>query len=104
MIDLVAINLDAITAICRRHRVRSLFLIGSATTTEFDPSRSDIDFLVEFLPDAPRTGLSGAYFALRDDLASLLGRPIDLIERGALTNPYVAGSVAATRVPLYAAA
>jgi len=104
MLDLLESNLPAIRALCARHRVRALSLFGSAATLDFDPEGSDIDFLVEFLPDAPRTGLSGAYFALRDDLAALLGRPVDLLETTALTNPHVAATVEQSKVPLYAAA
>ena len=104
MIDAIEANLDAIRKLCERHRVRSLALFGSAATGTFDPARSDIDFLVEFLPDAPRTGLAGAYFALREELATLLGRPVDLLEASALTNPFVAESIQQAKVPLYAAA
>jgi predicted nucleotidyltransferase len=104
MIDVIKANLDAVAALCRTHRVRTLHLFGSAATGSFDPERSDIDFLVEFLPDAPRTGFGGAYFALRDDLSGLLGRPIDLAEATALRNPYVISSIEQSKVPLYAAA
>jgi predicted nucleotidyltransferase len=39
----------AIGELCRRHRVRRLDLFGSgARATDFDPARSDVDFLVEF--------------------------------------------------------
>lgn len=104
MIEPLASNMDEIRTLCARHRVRVLFLFGSAATSDFDPTRSDFDFLVEFLPDAPRTGLSGAYFALREDLSALLGRPVDLVEATALTNPYVASTIEQSKVPVYAAA
>lgn len=104
MIPLIQSNLPAIRALCRTHRVRSLHIFGSASTDTFDPTHSDLDFLVEFLPDAARTGLSGAYFALRDDLAALLGRPIDLIEAGAVSNPFVLETIDRSKAALYAAA
>ena len=53
MIDLLNSNIAEIRALCDHHRVRALHLFGSATTDHFDPAQSDIDFLVEFLPDAP---------------------------------------------------
>ena len=34
--------------LCGRYRVLSLSLFGSATRDDFDPERSDYDFLVEF--------------------------------------------------------
>lgn len=104
MIGLLQANLPAIRALCERHRVRSLSVFGSAASHEFDPATSDLDFLVEFLPDAPRNGLAGAYFALRDDLAALLALPIDLLEAPALKNPFVAASIEQSKVSLYAAA
>jgi predicted nucleotidyltransferase len=43
--------------------VQRLELIDSAATVEFDPSRSDLDFLVEFSPEADAPWL-GDYFEL----------------------------------------
>ena len=36
--------------LCRRHHVRRLEVFGSATTGEWDPECSDLDFLVKFDP------------------------------------------------------
>lgn len=41
----------ALEELCRRHRVRELSVFGSAARGEMRPD-SDIDLLVEFLPDA----------------------------------------------------
>lgn len=44
---------EAIAALCRRHGVARLEVFGSAARGEdFDPARSDADFLVEFTPEA----------------------------------------------------
>jgi len=51
MIALVADNLPAIRALCQEYEVVRLDLIGSAATGEFDPDRSDIDFLIEWAPE-----------------------------------------------------
>lgn len=103
MIDLVKANLSAITDLCRKHAVRSLFLIGSATGAEFDPARSDLDFLVEFEPQQ-RRGFDDVYFVMKEDLERLLGKRVDLVERHCVRNPYVRASMERTKVPLYAAA
>ena len=76
MIDLVKSNLGKIEELCRRHRVRVLFLVGSAARSDFDPGRSDLDFLVEFEPHQ-RRGFNDVYFLLREDLERLLGRHVD---------------------------
>lgn len=56
--------------ICRRHSVRRLELFGSAARHDFEPQRSDLDFLVEFqLKDAKLA--FDAYFGLKEDLETL---------------------------------
>ena len=62
--------------ICRRHRIRKLSLFGSQLKGTARPD-SDVDLLVEFLPDARPT-----YFDLANieiELSALLdGRKVDL--------------------------
>lgn len=103
MIELIRSNLDAIRGLCRLHGVARLFLVGSAATGEFDPSRSDVDFVVVFEPHE-RRGLSGPYFSLLADLRRLLARDVDLIEAHCIENPYVRASLEHSRVSLYDAA
>jgi len=57
--------------ICRRYRVKELSLFGSAARGELRPE-SDVDFLVDFLPDA-RPGLLGLS-AMARELSGLVGR------------------------------
>lgn len=60
------------------------------------------DFLVEFGPTAgPRT--LNEYFDLRDALRDTLGRPVDLVESGAVRNPYMRASIDEFRELVYAA-
>jgi predicted nucleotidyltransferase len=72
-------NLDALADICRRHGVTRLEIFGSAARGDFDPARSDADFLVTFQP-AVRNDI-GALDDLKESLEELLGRPVDLVER-----------------------
>ena len=73
-------------SLCRTYAVRRLRLFGSATGNEFDPKRSDLDFLVEF--DAPPAGmrLGRQYFGLLEDIQQLFGRKVDLLETSAIEN------------------
>lgn len=103
MNPLVSEKLNEVRSLCRRHRVRALHLVGSATDATFDPSRSDLDFLVEFEPHQ-RRGLRDVYFDLAEALERLFGRPVDLIEVGCINNPGIKDSIEASKVPLYAAA
>jgi predicted nucleotidyltransferase len=91
-----------IEALCRTYQVRRLDVFGSATREDFDPARSDMDFLVEFEPD-PSLNTFHAYMGLRRDLSRLLDRPVDLVMLSGVRNRYFAQDIAATREPLYGA-
>ncbi len=95
-------KLDELEQICRKNRVRHLYLFGSALEESFDPNQSDFDFLVQFLP-GPRSGLDDVYFNLLDDLKDLLGATVDLVEIDTITNPFFNESVHRSKVSLYAA-
>lgn len=89
--------------LCRRHRVLRLSLFGSATRADFDPQRSDFDFLVDF-EDLPPGEHADCYFGLLQALESLLGRPVDLVESSTLRNPYRRREIESTQVLVHAAA
>jgi len=80
MHPLIAAKQDELRRLCERHRVRALWVFGSAVRDDFDPARSDLDFLVEFQPQE-RRGFDDVYFRLLEDLQALFGREIDLVER-----------------------
>jgi hypothetical protein len=88
-----------ISAICRRYQVRELCVFGSAARGELRPD-SDIDLLVDFLPEA-RPGLLGLSAMMRE-FSGLLGRRVDLAVKPAL-KPLVRASVLADSRVLYAA-
>jgi hypothetical protein len=101
MIDLVRDRREAIAELCRRWRVRRLDLFGSATEeADFNPETSDLDFLVEFEAMSPSEHAK-SYFGLRDDLAELFKRDVDLVEPQVIRNPFVWSSVQGTREELY---
>lgn len=98
----------AIAALGQKYAVRRLDLIGSALRDDFDPSRSDVDFVVEFAESNPTAATppmnpADRYFGLLLDLEDLLGRPVDLVSYRAIRNPHFRKAVDATRVSLYAA-
>lgn len=88
--------------LCRRHHVVTLALFGSATRDDFDPERSDLDFLVDFEPQ-PLGGYADSFFGLLESLELLFGRSIDLVVASAIRNPYFRQSVDQTKSLLYAA-
>jgi predicted nucleotidyltransferase len=42
------------------------------------------------------------YFGLREALEALLGRPVDLVEPGAMRNPYLKASIECSPEPIFA--
>jgi len=97
---LAAVAPDLLSNLCRRFQVSRLDLFGSATDARFDPARSDLDFLVAF-EELPGSAYADAYFGLRDGLAGLFGREVDLITEAALENPYLRRRIEAQRQQLF---
>jgi uncharacterized protein len=94
---------EALEALYRRRRVRRLALFGSAARGDFAPGRSDLDFLAEFAPMEPGER-ADACFGLLFDLEALFGATVDLVERGAIRNPYVRRTIDQHQETVYAAA
>jgi predicted nucleotidyltransferase len=94
-------NREALAALCRRYDVMRLELFGSAARgTDFDPTRSDFDFLVEFEQHSKLSPLK-RLFEFADALEHLLGRRVDLVQPSAIRNPYVLADINRSRVPVY---
>jgi predicted nucleotidyltransferase len=92
---------EAIVRACRRFEVARLRVFGSAVTDEFDPGRSDFDFLVDFQPQV--VDLLGNYLGLAAELEQITGRKVDLVMTDAVENPYVAAEASRSARNVYAA-
>lgn len=102
MHPLIAARRSDIADICRHHQVARLDVFGSAARgTDFDPERSDADFLVEFATDA-QTDLGG-WFSVQTEFERVLGRGVDLVEYRAVRNPYVRADIERSREVVYVA-
>ncbi|MDX1584872.1 MAG: nucleotidyltransferase domain-containing protein [Thermoanaerobaculia bacterium] len=88
--------------LCRKFAVEALYLFGSATTDDLD-EESDLDFLVRFEPAQPKIR-ADRYFGLLAALRELFGKEIDLVEDGAVDNPYLLQSIQSSRQLIYEAA
>ncbi len=103
MIELLDSHRRQVAELCRRFHVRRLEVFGSAARgDDFDPNRSDVDFLVEFAPDSP-IGPLDAWFELQEGLAEALGRRVELVSPAAVRNPYVRASIDRSRELVYGA-
>ena len=101
MLDLIESHRPGIAELCRRYHVRRLDVFGSAARgIDFDPDRSDVDLLVTYLPDHQSD--FAAHLDLRDALARLFGRPVDLVMENAVENPFIRAGIERSRQPVYA--
>jgi predicted nucleotidyltransferase len=82
--------------------VAQLELFGSAARDEFVAGQSDLDFLVRFAPCTPEEH-ADRYFSLLAGLQDLFGCNIDLVEIGAVRNPYFMEHIESSRTLVYAA-
>ncbi|MDQ3362983.1 MAG: nucleotidyltransferase domain-containing protein [Actinomycetota bacterium] len=103
MLEMIEASRSELIDLCDRYGVRRLALFGSALRDDFDPGRSDLDLLVEFSPTSPQEHAE-AYFGLLENLESLFGRRVDLLELGAVRNPYLRREIEEQQETLYAAA
>jgi len=92
---------DALAAVCQRFGVQELALFGSVLRADFDPTRSDVDVLVTFLPDSPVVSLLDVLH-VQQALEDLFHRPVDLTEARGL-KPGMAPHVLRERRVIYVA-
>jgi predicted nucleotidyltransferase len=103
MNSLIESKRTALEDLCRRYGVKRLEVFGSAVTPKFDPIRSDLDFLVEFLAEQELGPWLRHYFEFQNELAQLFDRPVDLVLSSAVRNRYFQRELDRTRIVLYAA-
>lgn len=77
----IDIDMPRIAEFCRKWKVTELALFGSVLRDDFRPD-SDVDVLVTFAPEA-RWSLWDST-AMEEELASLLGRKVDLVSKRAV--------------------
>jgi predicted nucleotidyltransferase len=82
----VQISPEQIEAFCRKWKIGEFALFGSVLREDFRPD-SDVDVLVEFEPDANASLFDFA--RMQDELSGMFGREVDLVEKGAVKNPFV---------------
>jgi predicted nucleotidyltransferase len=103
MIDEIELHREELRGLCRRFHVRRLDLFGSAARGDFNSEHSDVDFLVEFDPGHPEALSLETYFGFKEALEALLNRSVDLVELGAVRNPYLKASIEGSREPVFEA-
>jgi uncharacterized protein len=83
--NLIDKNINAISELCDKHKVKELYIFGSILTNRFSAS-SDVDLLIQF-GNVDLMDYFDNYMDLKEELEALLNRPIDLVENQAIKNP-----------------
>ena len=94
------IPVEKIVDFCLRWQITEFSLFGSILRDDFSPD-SDIDVLVTFAPDAPWDLFD--IVAMQDELATIFGRKVDLVEKESLKNPFRRHTILRDREVIYAA-
>lgn len=103
MNTLILNNRDKIVDICVKRNIISLTLFGSATGDQFNPTKSDLDFLAEFGEMKPGDHAK-QFFGFIEDIEKFLHIPVDVIEPSVIRNPYFRRSMQASKEVIYARA
>ncbi|MBW4691649.1 MAG: nucleotidyltransferase family protein [Lyngbya sp. HA4199-MV5] len=98
-IDRLGATPEQIVALCQRWKITELALFGSILREDFCPN-SDVDVLVTF---APNDGWSlFDLMNLQRELEALVGRPVDVLEKRDLKNPFRRAEILQTHQVIYA--
>jgi len=97
----LAVDEQALTALCQKWKVDSLAVFGSILTSEFS-AKSDVDLLVSFEPEA--TPSLFELVNLKQQFESLFGRQVDILIRRAIEkshNEYRKQEILSTAKTIY---
>ena len=97
---LITDNLQKIIALCKKYKVKALYVFGSILTPRFNEN-SDVDFSAIFHHD-PDPLIAGENFMnFYMDLEELMGRKIDLVDEEFVSNPYFKEELEETKQLVY---
>ncbi|MEE9910392.1 MAG: nucleotidyltransferase family protein [Deltaproteobacteria bacterium] len=96
----IDIPMESIKAFCAKWKVAEFSLFGSVLRDDFQLD-SDIDVLLSFKDNSAWSLYD--FVDMKDELKSIFGREVDLIEKEAIRNPYRRCSMLAEHEVLYAA-
>lgn len=101
---LISQHLDEVRGLCEKYLVKRLRLFGSAVKGTFDEATSDVDLVVEFLPDSDPIAAGRSQLKFWNELEAMFARKVDLVDLSEVRNPYLAASIRRHLVDLYEAA
>jgi predicted nucleotidyltransferase len=90
---------DTIASFCQRWKITEFALFGSIIRDDFRQD-SDVDVLVSFAPDSKWSLWD--IITIKEELETLFGREVDLVEKVALKNPFRRYEILSTKQVIYA--
>ncbi len=97
--DKVDLHSKNFIALCKSHKVKELYIFGSAVTGNFT-DKSDLDLLVEINDTDPLTR-GELLLSLWNEFEQYFNRKVDLLTFNSLRNPYLKDSVNNTKRLIY---
>ena len=92
-------HIDKLNALCALYNVEKMYLFGSAVNSSFN-DKSDVDLLVKFKPIELAEYFDN-YLNFKENLESLFGRDVDLLEEQTLKNPILIQSINKSKELIY---
>ena len=96
----IELPMRQIEEFCRKYGVEEFSLFGSVLRDDFGPD-SDVDVMLKFKPGFGFTFENTP--DIQDDLESIFGRPVDVIEKGRIGNPFRRHAIMSSYRVVYAA-
>lgn len=96
----IAVPKRKISAFCRRWKIVEFGIFGSLLREDFK-SNSDIDVLVTFASNSKTSLFDLAQMQI--ELEELFGRPVDILEKEGLRNPFRKREILKTTKVIYSA-
>ncbi len=95
-------KLPKVMALCQKHKVKTLYIFGSAVTSHFN-KKSDVDLLITFKNTVSMKNYAANFFSFQGALEKVFSRKIDLTEEPALSNRYFIEAINDSKVKVYEA-
>lgn len=100
---LIEINLHKIFDLCKKYKVKKLYVFGSILTNRFN-DQSDVDFSVDFDKESinrDKLDWASLFFDFIHEMESLLGRKIDMVFDANISNPIFRQELDRTKQLIY---
>jgi len=100
MLSDIAFDEDRIAAFCKKWEIVEFAFFGSVLREDFRLD-SDVDVVITLGPSTQLDLFD--WMAMREELEDILERPVDLVEKTGLKNPYRREGILSGRQIVYAA-